>query len=60
MRHWLLILLLLLPWAAQAQTIFRSTDAQGNVVFTDKPPATGVAVEEIQSQADPYGQTGED
>lgn len=48
MRHWLLLLLLLLPWAAQAQTIFRSTDAQGNVVFTDKPPAAGVAVEEIQ------------
>lgn len=49
MKHWLLILLLLLlPWAAQAQTIYRSTDAQGNVVFTDKPPAAGVANEEIQ------------
>lgn len=48
MRHWLLILLLLLPCAAQAQTIYRSTDAQGNVVFTDKPPAAGVANEEIR------------
>ena len=48
MRHWLLVLLLLLPWAAQAQTIYKSTDAQGNVVFTDKPPAAGVANEEVK------------
>lgn len=48
MRHWLLILLLLPPWAAQAQTIYKSTDAQGNVVFTDKPPAAGVANEEVK------------
>lgn len=46
MRHWLLILLLL-PWVTQAQTIYRTTDAQGNVVFTDKPPAAGVANEEV-------------
>ena len=48
MKHWLLILLLLLPWAAQAQTIYRSTDSQGNVVFTDKPPAAGIANEEVK------------
>jgi len=48
MRHYLLVLLLILPWAAQAQTIYKSTDADGNVVFTDKPPAEGVASEEVR------------
>tara|TARA_R110002110_G_scaffold6830_1_gene34086 strand:+ start:15497 stop:16027 length:531 start_codon:yes stop_codon:yes gene_type:complete len=48
MRHCLLLLLLLLPWALQAQPIYKSTDAQGNVVYTDKPPAEGVASEEIK------------
>lgn len=47
MKHWLLILLLL-PWAAQAQTIYRSTDAEGNVVFTDKPPTAGTVNEEVK------------
>lgn len=47
MKHWLLILLLL-PWAAQAQTIYRSTDAEGNVVFTDKPPTAGAVNEEVK------------
>lgn len=48
MKHCLLLLLLLLPWAAQAQPIYKSTDAQGNVVYTDKPPAEGVASEEVK------------
>ncbi len=48
MRHCLLLFLLLLPWAAQGQTIYKTTDAQGNTVFTDKPPAEGVANEEIR------------
>jgi len=49
MKHWLLILLLL-PWATQTQTIYRSTDAEGNVIFTDKPLATGVVNEEVKLQ----------
>ncbi|MEQ9463681.1 MAG: DUF4124 domain-containing protein [Haliea sp.] len=48
MRHCLLLLLLLLPWAVQAQTIYKSTDAEGNVVYTDRPPAEGTAGEEIK------------
>ena len=48
MRHCLLLLLLLLPWAAQAQTIYKSTDADGNVVYTDRPPANGATGEEIK------------
>lgn len=48
MRHCLLLLLLLLPWAAEAQTIYKSTDAQGNVVYTDKPPAEGMTSEEVE------------
>ncbi|MBM69146.1 MAG: hypothetical protein CME43_06670 [Haliea sp.] len=44
----LLLLSLLLPVATQAsQPIYKSTDAQGNVVFTDKPPAEGTAREEV-------------
>lgn len=48
MGYRLLLLLLLLPWAVQAQTIYKSTDAQGNVVYTDKPPAEGAASEEVK------------
>jgi hypothetical protein len=44
----LLLLSLLLSAAAQAnQPIYKSTDAQGNVVFTDKPPAEGTTREEV-------------
>ena len=33
--------------AAQAQTIYRITDAQGNVVFTDNPERGGEQVEAL-------------
>ncbi|PWV71791.1 DUF4124 domain-containing protein [Halomonas sp. A11-A] len=36
---------LLFSLAAQAQTIYRTTDAQGNVVFTDNPERGGEQVE---------------
>jgi hypothetical protein len=42
MKHLLLPLLLLLPLAASAQ-IYKTTDEKGNVLFTDKPPASGEA-----------------
>ncbi len=48
MRHCLLLLLLLVPWAVQAQTIYKSTDAEGNVVYTDRPPAEGTTGEEVK------------
>jgi len=38
----LLLIPLLFPLAGQADTaIYRTTDAQGNVIFTDAPPADG-------------------
>jgi hypothetical protein len=43
----LLLLGLLLPWAVSAQ-IYRTTDEQGNVVFTDKPPATSTSSEPVE------------
>lgn len=43
----LLLLGLLLPWTVSAQ-IYRTTDEQGNVVFTDKPPATSTSAEPVE------------
>ena len=44
----LLLLSLRLPVATQgSQPSYQCTDAQGNVVFTDKPPAEGTAREEV-------------
>ena len=43
----LLLLTLLLPWAASAQ-IYRTTDEQGNVVFTDRPPASSTTAEPVE------------
>lgn len=42
MARILLLIPLLFPLAGQADTaIYRTTDAQGNVIFTDAPPADG-------------------
>lgn len=42
----LILALLFLPLAVQAQ-IYRTTDDEGNVVFTDTPPPTGSTGEEV-------------
>jgi hypothetical protein len=39
MSRLLFLALLVFPLASLAQTVYRTTDAQGNVVFTDRPPA---------------------
>jgi|TARA_R110002094_G_scaffold22046_17_gene34072 hypothetical protein len=51
MIRFLLLLSLLLSATVQAnQPIYKSTDAQGNVVYTDKPPAEGTSREEVKLQ----------
>ena len=43
----LLILLLLIPLPLTAQ-IYKSTDERGNVIYSDRPPPTGTAREEVE------------
>ncbi|MEZ5570746.1 MAG: DUF4124 domain-containing protein [Halioglobus sp.] len=50
MRRLLVVALLLLPLAGLAQSIYRSTDAQGNVVFTDTPPPGGTTTDRVEVQ----------
>ena len=45
----LLIAVLLFPLAGQAE-IYRSTDAEGNVVFTDTPPPHGSTSDRVEIQ----------
>jgi hypothetical protein len=49
MKRLTLILLLTLPMAVSAQ-IYKTTDRQGNVVYTDKPSAADSQTEEIKLQ----------
>lgn len=49
MARLLLLALLLVPPGITAQ-IYRTTDEQGNVVFTDTPPPEGAEREEVQLQ----------
>ena len=45
MSRLLLLILLLFPLGSVADTVYRTTDAQGNVVFTDTPPANATPAE---------------
>lgn len=47
MRRLLLFVLLLVPLVGLAE-IYRSTDAQGNVVFTDTPPPDGSETNKVE------------
>ena len=49
MKRLTLILLLTLPMTVSAQ-IYKTTDSQGNVVYTDKPSAAGKPAEEVKLQ----------
>ncbi len=49
MTRFLLLALLALPLAVTAQ-IYRTVDENGNVVFTDTPPADGTSGEEVELQ----------
>lgn len=48
MSRLLLLVLLALPLAGAAQTVYRTTDAQGNTVFTDKPPPGATATQPVE------------
>lgn len=47
MTRTLFALLLAIPLAATAQ-IYKTTDQNGNVVYTDKPPVTGDSAEKVK------------
>lgn len=48
MSRLLLLALLVFPLASLAQAVYRTTDAQGNVVFTDRPPANATPEDRIE------------
>ncbi len=48
MTRLLLLALLAFPLASLAQTVYRTTDAHGNVVFTDTPPANATQANRIE------------
>jgi hypothetical protein len=48
MSRLLLLVLLVFPLASPAQTVYRTTDAQGNVVFTDRPPANATPEDRVE------------
>jgi len=48
MSRLLLLVLLLLPLGGVAQAVYRTTDAQGNVVFTDSPPANATPADRVE------------
>jgi hypothetical protein len=50
MSRLLLISLLLASLAVTADSIYRTTDEKGNVVFTDAPPADGSKAEQVGIQ----------
>jgi len=47
MRRFLVLVLLLAPLAGLADSVYRTVDANGNVIFTDTPPADGSAADRI-------------
>jgi Domain of unknown function (DUF4124)/Penicillin-Binding Protein C-terminus Family len=48
MSRLLLLALLLLPLTGLTQNIYRTTDAEGNVVFTDSPPANATPADRVE------------
>ena len=44
----LLVSTLTVAQGLMAQQIFRTTDEHGNVIFTDKPPASSTTTEEVE------------
>ena len=47
MSRLLALFLLLVPLTLLADTVYRTTDANGNVIFTDTPPADGSTADRI-------------
>jgi len=50
MHRLLLLVALLAPLTVVADAVYRTVDAQGNVIFTDTPPADGSAADRIEIQ----------
>lgn len=50
MRGLLVLVLLLAPLTGLSQSVYRTVDAQGNVIFTDTPPSDGSAADRIDIQ----------
>lgn len=50
MSKLLVLILLLAPLIGLADSVYRSTDEHGNVIFTDTPPADGSASQRIDIQ----------
>jgi hypothetical protein len=50
MHRLLLLVLVLAPLPGLADAVYRTVDAQGNVIFTDTPPADGSAADRIDIQ----------
>ena len=50
MSRLVLLALLLTPLCVTADSVYRTTDEQGNVVFTDAPQADGGTVEPVDIQ----------
>lgn len=48
MSRFLLLVLLLLPLTGLTQNVYRTTDAQGNVVFTDRPPSNATPTDRVE------------
>ncbi len=48
MSRLVLLVLLLLPLTGLTQNIYRTTDAEGNVVFTDSPPANATPADRVE------------
>jgi len=48
-----MLLLAILAGTAAAEQIYRSVDAQGNVTFSNQPPANSVSVDKVSVQPGP-------
>jgi hypothetical protein len=48
-----LLVLVLLSGVAAAEQIYRSVDAEGNVTFSNQPPANAVSVDKVDVQPGP-------
>ena len=51
--HRLRLLLAMVAGTAAAEQIYRSVDAQGNVTFSNQPPANSVTVDQVSVQPGP-------
>lgn len=53
----LLVVGTLLPWVAMGEEIYRTKDAEGNVTFSDTPPAGDASVEPVELPPGPSAES---